>query len=232
MSTLDFSQGLAWYFVFLYSTTLHEAAHAWAAMRLGDSTAERAGQVTLDPIPHLVREPVGMAVVPILSWFLNGGGWMMGWASAPYDREWAMRYPRRAAWMAAAGPLANVALLVVSILLIRLGIWTGRLWIPEAPGLASVVVATGGGRLWELGAMLVSISFSLQVVLVAFNLLPVPPLDGSAMVQWVLPEAVSRKYQELLHNPTYQMVGMLIAWKLSGYVVGPLFAVALRFAYF
>lgn len=85
-------QGTAWYIVFLFSTTVHEAAHALVALKLGDDTAHRGGQVTLDPTPHVRREPFGMVVVPLLSYFL--GGWMVGWASAPYDPEWARRYPR------------------------------------------------------------------------------------------------------------------------------------------
>ena len=60
-----------WYVVFLASTTLHEASHAFAAFRLGDDTAYRAGQVSLDPTPHIRREPVGMVVVPILYWMLK-----------------------------------------------------------------------------------------------------------------------------------------------------------------
>ncbi|HEX5177464.1 MAG TPA: hypothetical protein VFV83_10565, partial [Chthoniobacteraceae bacterium] len=113
--------GLLWYFVFLYSTVLHEAAHAWAAFRLGDDTAYRGGQVTIDPTPHIRREPFGMVIVPIISWFLNHGNWMIGWASAPYDPTWAQRYPRRAALMAAAGPCANLALVLGAALLVRVG---------------------------------------------------------------------------------------------------------------
>jgi len=86
-----FFYGTAWYLAFLFSTTLHEASHALVALKLGDDTAHRGGQVTLDPIPHIQREPVGMVVVPIVSYLL--GGWMIGWASAPYDPEWAGRNP-------------------------------------------------------------------------------------------------------------------------------------------
>ena len=100
MPSIDFATGLVWYFVFLYSTVCHEAAHAWAAMKLGDDTAYRGGQVTLDPVPHIRREPVGMVIFPIITFFLNaaqGVTWMMGWASAPYDPEWASQNPRHAA---------------------------------------------------------------------------------------------------------------------------------------
>ena len=109
-----------WYGVFLCSTVCHEAAHAWSALRLGDDTASRGGQVSLNPIPHVKREPMGMVVVPLLSWF--AAGWIMGWASAPYNAVWARLYPRRAAIMAAAGPAANLGLVLVAALFIRIGV--------------------------------------------------------------------------------------------------------------
>ena len=75
-------QGLIWYVVFLFSTTCHEASHSLAAKLGGDLTAFHGGQVTLNPVPHVRREPFGMVLVPLLSFVL--GGWMIGWASAPY----------------------------------------------------------------------------------------------------------------------------------------------------
>src|SRR5271169_1105799 len=100
------------YIVFLFSTTCHEAAHALVAKRGGDSTAALGGQVTLNPIPHIRREPFGMVLVPILSYATSG--WMMGWASAPYDPNWQQKHPRRAAWMSLAGPAANFALALIA----------------------------------------------------------------------------------------------------------------------
>src|SRR6476659_583779 len=104
--------GLTWCVAFIFSTTLHEAGHALAALKLGDPTAYEGGQVSLNPWPHIRREPLGMVIVPIASFALNG--WMMGWASAPFDPEWAHRYPKRAALMAAAGPAANLLLVLLS----------------------------------------------------------------------------------------------------------------------
>src|SRR5437588_6666691 len=99
--TLDtLALGLTWFLVFLFSTTLHEAGHALAAYRLGDPTAYHGGQVSLSPLPHIRREPVGMLIVPLVSFALSRGSWMMGWASAPYDPDWAHHHPRRAAIMA------------------------------------------------------------------------------------------------------------------------------------
>ena len=99
--------GIVWYGVLLLSLTAHEAAHALAALRGGDPTAYLGGQVTLDPSPHMRREPFGMVIVPIAFYLMNG--FMIGWASTPFDPAWAERHPRRAAWMslAAAGALCS-----------------------------------------------------------------------------------------------------------------------------
>ena len=76
---------------------VHEAMHALVAWKGGDPTAYHGGQVSLSPIPHIRREPIGMLVVPLLTAFTQG--WAMGWASAPYDPVWAERHPKRAALM-------------------------------------------------------------------------------------------------------------------------------------
>src|SRR5256885_2129501 len=131
----DFSlfDGAAWYVVFLFSTTVHEASHAFTALRLGDDTAYRGGQVTLDPTPHIRREPFGMVLVPLLSYFF--GGWMIGWASAPYDQQWALRYPKRSGLMALAGPAANLILVIVAAFLMRLAFEWGVMRQPAYGGM-------------------------------------------------------------------------------------------------
>src|SRR6185436_18840646 len=89
--------GLFWFLAFLFSTTVHEAAHALAALKGGDTTAYQGGQVSLSPFPHIRREPIGMLVVPLITAFSQG--WALGWASTPFDPLWAQRYPKRAALM-------------------------------------------------------------------------------------------------------------------------------------
>ena len=89
----QFAEGLIYYVAFLFSTTLHEAAHALAAKLGGDLTAYHGGQVTLDPRPHIRRAPVGMVLLPLVTVVVSG--WPFGFASAPYDISWAKRYPRR-----------------------------------------------------------------------------------------------------------------------------------------
>lgn len=221
--------GLVWFVVFLFSTTLHEAGHAFAAYRLGDPTAYHGGQVSLSPFPHMQREPFGMVLVPLLSFALSRGGWMMGWASAPYDPTWAHHYPRRAAVMALAGPLANLVLVLASGLTIRLGLLAGWFFPPERISLTAVVGADGG----LAGALVtpLSILFSLNLILFVFNLLPLPPLDGSAVIAMLMSDDLARRYQELLRQPMLSFVGILIAWRVFNPVFQPVHLLALRLLY-
>lgn len=222
--------GLVWYAVFLFSTTVHEAAHALVAYRLGDPTAYQGGQVTLNPLPHMQREPFGTILVPLLTFVFFRGSWMMGWASAPYDPWWADRYPRRAAWMALAGPVSNLLLVALTGVLIRLGMMAEVLAAPQRVSFSQITVALDPG-MWEGAATLLSILFSLNLVLFAFNLLPVPPLDGSGVLPLFLPDDWARRYQEMMRQPMWSLLGLLLAWRLFGSIVWPLQRLALKALY-
>jgi Zn-dependent protease len=222
------ADGFIWYFVFVYTTVLHEAGHAWAALRLGDRTAYEGGQVSLDPTPHIKREPIGMLLVPLISWFVYEGRWMIGWASAPYNPVWAQRYPRRAAWMAMAGPAANLLILIVTVGLLKLGLRAEVFAFSDTFSLSSIVDGVAGNKVWEGCATLLSITFTLQIVLLVLNLLPLPPLDGSAIPLFFLGQGAAEKYQVFMRNPGMQIFGLLIAWRICGNVFPYAFHFALR----
>jgi len=226
----DWISLLLWYGVFVFTTTLHEAAHAWAALKLGDNTAYLGGQVTLDPAPHIRREPVGMVVVPMLSWLANG--WMIGWASAPYDPSWARAYPKRAALMAAAGPLADLLLVVVSALGIRAGLAAGVFSLPHAEsfGFTHLVSAESSG-FWSAIAALLSLIFSLNLLLGVFNLLPVPPLDGASLALLLLPPRAAAMYLDFMSRPGISLLGLLVAWKLFGSIFSVVWGFGLDLLY-
>jgi Zn-dependent protease len=220
--------GLVWYVAFLFSVTFHEAAHAWTAWRGGDPTAYHGGQVSLDPLPHIRREPFGTVVLPGLSYLL--GGWMIGWASTPYDPFWAERHPRRAAWMALAGPVANLALVLIAALAIRLGIAIHWLAQPTSVTFTHVVAAAAPGVLGGV-ATLLSILFSLNLVLCLFNLMPMPPLDGSGVLALFMRPERALQYQAFLRQPVFTYVGLFIAWQLSGFIIGPTHLLAVNLLY-
>lgn len=225
--TPELTMGIKWYLTFLFSTTLHEAAHAWSAHKLGDDTAHRGGQVTLDPTPHIRREPFGMVVVPILSYWL--GGWMIGWASAPYDPRWAMANPRRSALMSLAGPGANLLLMIMAAVLIRLGLMFGCFEPPMSIGFSHVTQAlTSGGNFF---ASILSIVFSLNLLLATFNLLPLPPLDGSGALMLLVNRQAAERFLEILHNPSLRFFGLFVAWKIFGTIYPPVQIFAVNLLY-
>jgi Zn-dependent protease len=222
------AMGALWYIVFLFSLTCHEASHALAAQWGGDLTAAEAGQVTLNPLPHIRREVFGTTIVPILSYVL--GGWMIGWGSAPFDPHWRDRHPRRAAWMALAGPAANLTLMLAAVLAIRIGILSGALVPPESARFTRVVTAAHRGPL-EGVAILLSIMFSLNLLLAIFNLLPIPPLDGHGAICLLFTEDFARRFIELTHNSSLALIGLVVSWKIFGYLYDPIFLLALNLLY-
>jgi Zn-dependent protease len=220
--------GVIWYIVFLFSTTCHEGAHALAAKIGGDTTAFQGGQVTLNPIPHIRRSPFGLVVVPILSYFV--AHWMIGWASAPYDPTWQQRYPRRAAWMALAGPAANFTLVLLSALAIRAGISFGYFKIPEFVNLTQIAQATAPGAA-EFAATFLSIIFLLNLLLGTFNLLPVPPLDGNTGITIFMSESAALKFVDWSRSQGFGMIGLLLAWYVYDKIFPSIFHFALAVLY-
>lgn len=206
-----------WYVAFLLAVTCHEAAHAWVAWLGGDPTAYVGGQVTLNPLPHIQREPFGTIVAPLLSYILIG--WTMGWASAPYDPYWEDRYPRRAALMALAGPVANLALAALAFTVLKTGLVVG--WWVQAAGRADQMVLTETTPSWAAGvAVFASIVLLLNCVLFVFNLFPVPPLDGASVVaglgEW------GRTYRDTLRS-SFSFIGLIVAWVLFPRVFVPFY---------
>jgi len=193
---------LLYYIVFLFSTTCHEAAHAFVAKLGGDNTAELGGQVSLNPLPHIRRSPFGMVVFPLLSaFFLNG---MIGFASAPYNPNWARRHPHRAGLMALAGPATNFSLMLLGALGLRLGAHLHWIHSFRAPA-----------------AQLLFALFSLNLLLGVFNLIPAPPLDGSSAIMLFMSEDRARGYLDWIHTGTYALPGILVGLIIFRYIFPP-----------
>ncbi len=219
--------GLVAYIVLLLSLTVHEAAHAWAALRGGDPTAYLGGQVSLDPRPHIRREPFGMVFAPLLFFFM--GGMMIGWASTPIDPRWAYVHPKRAAVVSAAGPLANLALVLLAALGLRIGVAAGW-FLPISLSHFALAVAPEGG-VAESVILVLSWVFSLNLILFVFNLIPVPPLDGSSAIGLLISEENARRLQEWMRQPMLAFGGLLLAWLLMRMIVGPALAFAVGLLY-
>ncbi len=225
---IELGLGLVWYAVFVISTTFHEAAHGLAAWKLGDSTARDAGLATLDPVPHMQRSPIGMIAVPIVTFLM--GGWMVGWASTPYDPYWAQSNRKKAAWMALAGPGANLALILLAAMIIRIGMLLGWFAAPLEATWTQVTVAKSPGLITG-AAVVVSVLFSLNLILLIFNLLPLPPLDGSEIIMLFLDDRTADRYRDFMAQPAASLIGLVVAWNLIGVILGPAHALALNLLY-
>lgn len=146
------------------SVVIHEVSHGYAALALGDPTAKYQGRLTLNPIAHL--DPVGSFIVPAIGYFL--GGFIIGWARpVPFNPYNLKSAKWGEAIVAVAGPLSNIAIAIIFGIVIRVGI-AKDLLDPQFLGLASFVVL-------------------INLVLAIFNMIPIPPLDGSKILFSILP---------------------------------------------
>jgi len=192
MSAIEIAISL---FVLLFAITVHEAAHAWAARRMGDPTASDLGRITLNPIAHL--DPVGSIILPIMLVVMKLPAF--GWAKPVPVNPYNLRHPRRDNMLiSAAGPLSN--LLVGSSALILLVILkflspSVRLFL-NSPSLYRALLPKGFYPLEGL-ALILYFAVLINLYLAVFNLIPVPPLDGSGIVAGILTERGAARYESL-----------------------------------
>lgn len=185
--------------IIMFSAVIHEVMHGVAADKLGDPTARYAGRLTLNPIPHL--DPFGSVFLPLILAFTNSPIFF-GWAKpVPYNPYNLIRSPRWGeAIVAAAGPLSNFAIALITTLFIRADFFSR-----------------------EFDAVLFLV-VSVNVMLGFFNLIPIPPLDGSKILSAVLPSPLARKYDDirarLEYNPFAGMGLVLLFVLLLGGVFG------------
>jgi Zn-dependent protease len=164
--------------VLIFSIVIHEFAHGWVADQLGDPTARYAGRLTLNPIPHI--DPLGSVLLPLIL-LLSGSGFIIGWAKpVPYNPYNLKDQKKSPAWVALAGPAVNLLVAVIFGFAIRIMIMQGF------PVYADFV---------QFFAIIVF----YNVVLAVFNLVPIPPLDGSKVLFSVLPYSM-RGVQETLER--------------------------------
>ena len=166
--------------VLLFSIVVHEVAHAWVAYQEGDDTAAQLGRITLNPIPHI--DPMGSILVPAALYYF-GGGVLFGWAKpVPVNPRKYRNYRRGDIRVSMAGIVANLILAFLSAVLL-IGVLRFGGAAPNGPELLSTV------------AQALNYALTINLILAWFNLLPVPPLDGSHLVYHLLPPALGARYR-------------------------------------
>ena len=167
----------------LFALVAHEFAHGWAALKQGDDTAYKLGRLTLNPIPHI--DPVMSIAMPALLWFMSGGTFTFGGAKpVPVVTRNFRNFKRGDLIVSSAGIVTNLILAVVCTALFALA------------GLVHTVLGVGTSAIDTLQRMLVW-GIELNLVLAFFNLIPIPPLDGSRLLYHFLPPDLGAKYRSL-----------------------------------
>ena len=190
MFGFDLAGRLLWLPISILSLSFHEFAHAWSAWKLGDDTASRAGRMTLNPLAHI--DVIGTILLPLFSPIPFGWAKPVPVNPARFRRDVSMS--RGMAITASAGPLSNVLLAVVAAVLLGLGL---RL----APDL---VDRESPARFFLVGLL------QMNVSLAVFNLLPVPPLDGSRIVAWLLPYRLQQQWHQLEQFSLFLLIPVVL----------------------
>ncbi len=190
--------------VLLFSLSIHESAHAWTADWLGDSTGRDLGRVTLNPLAHI--DPIGSLLFPLLG-FLSGGV-IFGWAKPVPVNTRLLKNPKKDhVLIAAAGPASNVTAALVFLV----GLKTMILLDPS--------LASDGHTLYPL-FLVFYLGLIINVILAVFNVIPIPPLDGSWILSGLLPENLSVLFDRI--RPYGFMLLMLLLFSGAlGEILGP-----------
>jgi Zn-dependent protease len=190
--------------VLIFSLTIHEAAHAWSASRLGDDTARRQGRVSLNPVVHV--DPIGTLLLPLVAMLSNAP--LIGWAKPTPVRVGNLRHPRRDhILVTAAGPLSNLMIAGAAAFLLR--------------AMPSILSPASTAEVVHPLATIVSQALTLNVLLAVFNLLPIPPLDGGQIMMALLPRHVAMRFGFLYEYGFLILMGLLLLGVLEMLIVPP-----------
>ncbi|MCK9995554.1 MAG: site-2 protease family protein [Candidatus Krumholzibacteria bacterium] len=202
--------------VLVFSVVVHEVAHGYTAWKLGDNTAHDAGRLTLNPLPHI--DPVGSILVPLVL-AVTGSGFMFGWARPVPVNPGRLNNPMNDhSKVAAAGPISNLLLALVFAVLLGLVIAIGGFPVSVPGGHPEPSLHSFLFTMFQFGVV-------INVVLAVFNLLPLPPLDGSWILSRFLPREARANYENLRRYGMMIVIGFLMLVRYTP--VGSLFSTAI-----
>ena len=194
-------------FALLFAITIHEAAHAWAAMKKGDPTAAAMGRVSLNPLVHI--DPIGTVLLPLL--LSIAGAPVFGWAKPVMVNPRNLRHPRQDnLWISFAGPAANMTAAAVSLVLILVvkAVQPGTIgFLARFLGRDQQVHA--GIYPLEGLALVLFFFILINTYLAVFNLIPVPPLDGSGVLSGLLSDKAAAAYDNLRPYGIFIVIGLI-----------------------
>ncbi|RFO96746.1 site-2 protease family protein [Rhodoferax lacus] len=187
----------------LFAITVHEAAHGYAARHFGDNTAWQLGRVTLNPIVHI--DPVGTILMPLLLYFATSGAFLFGYAKPVPVRFGNLRNPKRdMVWVALAGPAANLAQALV---------WGILLYVLHGAGITEVFFM----KMCQGGVL-------VNIVMFAFNLFPLPPLDGGRIVVGLLPYKQAMAFSRVEPYGFFIVMALVVSGIVSSLWMQPVMA--------
>lgn len=191
-------------FVILFAITIHEASHGWAAYKLGDPTAHAQGRITLNPIAHI--DPIGTILLPVLLIFM--GSPPFGWAKPVPVNPYNLRNPKRDNMLiSAAGPLSNLTVAFIAFLLFKILTSLNPAFLARNAGLATPLL------------QILYSTILLNVILAVFNMIPIPPLDGSGILMGVLSNEAAQKYDQIRPYGFFILL-FLIMTRIIGRIIG------------
>lgn len=198
-------------FPILIAITFHEVAHGFVAYKLGDSTARLMGRLTLNPLSHI--DPIGTVIVPLMLFVLSKGAFIFGTAKPVPVNFYNLRNPRRdSALVSAAGPIINVLIAFISVLML--------IFIRKISIILTPYAFIGQKIIVPINKMLLY-SVSFNIFIAAFNLLPIPPLDGGRIITSLLPPRHSSQFRKI---EPYGIFVVLILWftGIAHHIIAPI----------
>ncbi len=194
MGNFDIAQFILYMVALVFSLSLHEAAHAWMSNRFGDDLARSQGRITLNPVSHV--DPIGTLLFPAVAFFTHAP--LLGWARPTPVNPLRWRNKRVAnIWVSAAGVIGNTIIAVVAGLLIRILFEAGYIGASLLGPQLILAPVDSDSAILEGAVQLLRVFFVMNVSLAVFNLLPIPPLDGSKILGSLLPSSFESALESL-----------------------------------